>query len=101
MLEELKSRANYKILESHNEKQKLYDRISEIDNELVEYNEILSKFEDRDAVLNIPPKEAFNLLERLGYTDKSELLDNYLELIRTIELERDNELIINSNYFDF
>lgn len=101
MLEELKNRVNYKILENQKEKQKLYDRISELDNELVEYNEILSKFEDRDSVLNIPPKTAFSLLEKLGYTDKSELLDNYLELIRTIELERDNELIINSNYFDF
>lgn len=101
MLEELKSRANSKILENQKEKQKLYDRISELDNELVEYNEILSKFEDRDSILNTPPKEAFNLLEKLGYTDKSELLDNYLELIRTIELERDNELLFNSNYFDF
>lgn len=101
MIEELKSRVNTKILENQIEKQKLYDNISVLDNELVELNEILSKFEDKNAILSIPPKEAFELLEKLGYTDKSELLDNYLELIRTIELERDNDLIFDRDYFDF
>ena len=101
MLEEIKSRINYKILEVQDEKQRLFDRISNLENELVEYNDILTNFEDRDSILNITPKKAFDLLEKIGYTDKSELLDNYLELIKSAELERDSELIFNNNYFDF
>ena len=101
MLEEIKSRINYKILEVQDEKQRLFDRISNLENELVEYNDILTNFEDRDSILNITPKKAFDLLEKIVYTDKSELLYNYLELIKSAELERDSELIFNNNYFDF
>lgn len=101
MLDEIRNRINYKILDAQDEKQRLYEKISVLENELVEYNDILTSFEDKDSVLNIPPKKAFDLLEKLGYTDRSELLDNYLELIKSLELERDNELVFNKNYFDF
>lgn len=95
------SKANNRIIDLQNEKQNLYDKISEIDNNLVEINEIISKFENKKNLLVVSPKEVFTYFEKLGYTNKYDILDDYLELIRTIELERDNELVSDKNYFDF
>lgn len=101
MLEDLREKINIKIQDSQIKKQKLYDEISAIDNELLELNDIMLKVNEKDSFLDISPKEAFNILERIGYTDKGELMDIYLEVIKSLELERDKNLVVDRNYFDY
>ena len=101
MLEDLREKLNVKIQENQSKKQKLYDEISIIDSELLELNEKMLKINDKDSFLDISPKEAFSILNDLGYTDKGEMLDNYLEIIKDLELERDKDLIVDRNYFDY
>lgn len=101
MLEDLREKINIKIQDNQIKKQKLYDEISAVDNELLELNDIMLKVNEKDSFLDISPKEAFNILERIGYTDKGELMDIYLEVIKSLELERDKNLVVDRNYFDY
>ena len=82
-------------------KQELYEKISNIDSELLELNELMIKINNNESFLDISPNEAFKMLDKLGYTNKAERLDDYLEIIKTIELERDKNLIIERNTFDY
>lgn len=101
MLDNLREKINIKIKENQSIKQELYEKISIIDSELLELNETMLKINNKDSFLDISPKEAFQILDRLGYTDKKERLDNYLELIKSLELERDKNLVIERNNFDY
>ena len=101
MLEDLREKINIRIQDNQIKKQKLYDEISAVDNELLELNDIMLKVNEKDSFLDISPKEAFNILERIGYTDKGELMDIYLEVIKSLELERDKNLVVDRNYFDY
>lgn len=101
MLENLREKINKRIQDNQKEKQELYDKISIIDSELLELNETMLKLNNKDSFLDISPKEAFKILNRLGYTDKGEMLDNYLELIKSLELERDRDLVIDRNNFNY
>jgi len=86
MIESLRKKINFTILETQELKQELYDRISNIDNELLELNEILMKLNDNDAFLKIAPYEAFKILEKLGYTDNKEKMDLYFEIVNSKDI---------------
>jgi len=101
MLEVIKEKINIKIQDDHNKKQALYDEISNIENELIELNEIILKLNDDNSFLDIPPKEALKILEKIGYTNNAERLDNYLEIIKTLELQRDKNIVESRNIYDF
>ena len=81
MINELREKINIEIKGKQDKKEELYDRISKIDNELLELNEALIKISDDDAFLGITPNEAFEILNMLGYKDEKEKLDVYISLI--------------------
>lgn len=96
MLNNLKEKISVKIQENQIKKQELYEQISNIDSDLFDLNEIMLKLSDRESFFSITPKEAFLLLEKIGY-NKADRLEVYLELIRMFELERDQKLIEERN----
>ncbi len=87
MIEELRKKVNNKIQTAQEDKQKLYDSISKLDNELLELNDILVKISNPNAFFEICPKDAFDMLSKLGYEGKQKQLDIYLELISENEDE--------------
>ena len=100
MIGSLKEKINAKIKENQIKKQELYEQISNIDNELLELNETMLKMNDNNSFLDISPNEAFKILDKLGYNNKAERLDSYLEIIKSLELERDKNLVVERNNED-
>lgn len=82
MLESLRKKINDIIIEKQEVKQELYDRISNLDSDLLELNEILVKLMEEDAFLKISPYEAFEILDKLGYSNGKDKFDIYFELVR-------------------
>lgn len=81
MIEELRKKLNIKIRNIQNEKEELYDKISNLDSNLLELNEILYKLNEDDAFFKMTPYEAFEILNTLGYTNSSDIYETYFKIL--------------------
>lgn len=81
MIEELREKVNCNIKKNQKEKEKLYDKISNIDSNLFELNEMLIKLNEEDAFFRMTPYEAFEILNNLGYSKPDEIYEIYFNLL--------------------
>lgn len=100
MIESLRKKISDTIYEKQNRKEELYDKISRVENELLELNDTLVKLNEEDAFFKMSPYEAFNILDKLGYTNEKEKYDIYFNLVSKQDVKKETDNIAlkeNSN----
>lgn len=99
MIEILKSKISDTIYEKQKLKEELYEKISYIENELFDLNETLIKLNEEDAFFKMSPYEAFNILDKLGYSNEKEKYDLYFSLVskKDIKVDKTKEKVIERN----